>query len=379
MRRHVEGVLQAVFPAKGKQEAFKGLLSDLYLAQPDGTLTTALVPVRALREKWGAGFDELLTQVNREEFRLLKLTDRRSAEGTEQVVSLGHDALAPVAAEWRAEREERKRVRVYAWSVAGAFVLASAMGTLALWAKDKSDQATAAEKEAIEQKEKADKKAREAIEAEQKVKNQYDELISSRERLNRTLVKALLGPIQAEGRDAPLTPYEVETFWQIAGLRREPVSLTFLEEATQTPLTCTQFESRAEYVLHAIVGLDRDRHDQVDRLLLVRMRGALEPTQSVSLALACSRWGDSSSALAAQVADILLAALGKETNPYTRQRFVKGLLVVIRGFSTQEYRRAQDSLALTTGPSPRPIIFCLHYSSSIRSHDRCHRRCPSNY
>ena len=93
------------------REAFKGLFSQLYNRQPDGTLTTWLMPRESLEGQWDrpTPFADLLEAAK--SVRLLR-EDELRIEGGEprRYVRLGHDALAKVAAAWKAEREEKQRL-----------------------------------------------------------------------------------------------------------------------------------------------------------------------------------------------------------------------------------------------------------------------------
>ena len=93
------------------REAFKGLFSQLYNRQTDGTLTTWLMPRESLQRQWDrpTPFADLLDAAR--SVRLLR-EDELRIEGGEprRFVRLGHDALAKVAAAWKAEREENQRL-----------------------------------------------------------------------------------------------------------------------------------------------------------------------------------------------------------------------------------------------------------------------------
>jgi formylglycine-generating enzyme required for sulfatase activity len=94
------------------REAFKALFSQLYNRQPDGTLTTWLIPRASLENQWNrpTPFADLLEAAK--SVRLLR-EDELRIEGGEprRYVRLGHDALAKVAAAWQAEREENQRLK----------------------------------------------------------------------------------------------------------------------------------------------------------------------------------------------------------------------------------------------------------------------------
>ena len=94
------------------RDAFQSLYTNLYTRQADGTLTTWLAPRANLEADWnGSGsFGEVLEAAC--EVRLLR-EDVLRIEGEEPqaYVRLGHDALAKVAAAWRAEREKQEQLR----------------------------------------------------------------------------------------------------------------------------------------------------------------------------------------------------------------------------------------------------------------------------
>ncbi len=186
--------------------------------------------------------------------------------------------------------------------------------------KQKTEAESAAEREKAEAA-RADRERDEAIAARNELKGKSDEL-------KRALAKPLLGPITAKNRGNPLNPYEVEAFWRIAELRQDEAALTFLEEATRTPLACDQLECRAEYALHAAIGLNTRRRDAAEQLLLTHLRNDPQSAQSVALALVVARWENASPALAAVAADLLLGALSEKTDAKTRRELTESLSAV---------------------------------------------------
>jgi WD40 repeat protein len=93
-------------------DAFKEMYAQLYTRQADGTLTTWLKPLARLESAWSGSrpFSEILESAC--ERRMLR-EDVLRIEGEEpqSYVRLGHDALAKVAAAWRAEREEHEQLQ----------------------------------------------------------------------------------------------------------------------------------------------------------------------------------------------------------------------------------------------------------------------------
>jgi WD40 repeat protein len=132
LKRHVEDQIATILPARAPggawlvrtaqallperlwtRETFQRLMADLTLSQVDGTLTTALVSERKLAEGYARlaspSFGEILAGAR--DRRLLRTTTRRGDDGAEErSVSLGHDALARVAAPWKQELARRRRL-----------------------------------------------------------------------------------------------------------------------------------------------------------------------------------------------------------------------------------------------------------------------------
>ena len=84
----------------------------MYTRQADGTLTTWLAPRANLEKDWNGSksFGEVLDAAR--QVRLLREDNLRiEGEEPQAYVRLGHDALAKVAAAWRAEREKQEQLR----------------------------------------------------------------------------------------------------------------------------------------------------------------------------------------------------------------------------------------------------------------------------
>jgi hypothetical protein len=103
------------------------------------------------------------------------------------------------------------------------------------------------EKEPLSKKKDAEDTAEREKEAAARADNERNAAIRARndlktahQRTNRTLAESLLAPITADRRNELPTPYEVATLWPLVELRRTEVAFTFLEEATRTPLPCSE-------------------------------------------------------------------------------------------------------------------------------------------
>lgn len=115
MLRHVETLIETLFPHSEDRAGVKHLLTELYVRHPDGTLTTALLREEDLESHWRGRmrFREMLAVAADPKYRLLKRGRFRVGEDNQKVyVSLGHDTLANVASMWkRAETEKARRHR----------------------------------------------------------------------------------------------------------------------------------------------------------------------------------------------------------------------------------------------------------------------------
>ncbi len=153
------------------REAFKALFGLLYNRQPDGTLTTWLMPRASLERQWDrpTSFADLLEAAK--SVRLLR-EDELRIEGGEprRYVRLGHDALAKVAAAWQAEREQKQRLeqerskrrRQFRRLLIGSLVaggLALMFALIGLMFKHQAEVARSLEKKAVS----AEKEAKHAL------------------------------------------------------------------------------------------------------------------------------------------------------------------------------------------------------------------------
>jgi formylglycine-generating enzyme required for sulfatase activity/tetratricopeptide (TPR) repeat protein len=146
MRKHVEGLLRRLFTAPRDRVALQRLLAGLYRKQPDGALTTDLLPAEEAARKWDGQmpFETMVKAVSEGDWRLLRVSMVRGEQGERPYLSLGHDALARVAEEWKFRFESRKRVLKWVAGFVAAACLALVMAMLALWAISETRSARSA-------------------------------------------------------------------------------------------------------------------------------------------------------------------------------------------------------------------------------------------
>jgi len=155
MRDHVETQIARMFPGGERnpdRAAFRALLTDLYLVQPDGSLTTALADEETLSAKWRgrSRFADVTLWATEGQLRLLRVNQSMTGDGQEKrSLSLGHDALARVAHEWKQEIDRTKAVRKFIATTAASLALAVVMLGLTLWAKKNENRAKEAEHTAL--------------------------------------------------------------------------------------------------------------------------------------------------------------------------------------------------------------------------------------
>jgi acetyl esterase/lipase len=102
IRRYVESLLIGVVGGRAADgKALQRLLTRLYLRQPGGNLTTALVPEADLARQWTGSmpFEQVLRSA--EKIGLLRVDGVQApGQGACRCISLGHDMLARVATKW---------------------------------------------------------------------------------------------------------------------------------------------------------------------------------------------------------------------------------------------------------------------------------------
>jgi hypothetical protein len=172
----------------------------------------------------------------------------------------------------------------------------------------------------------AGKQKKAAEDAAEDARREKEAAITARGEMQVAFAQALLGPLTTGDRRNALTPYERNTFRQLAARRGTPVNGRFLEEATLTPLACAQLETRAALALHAAVGLDLDMRRETDRLILERLTDpGATPEKRTSLALALSRWEPAHADTAARAAEHLADSLVRDPTPATLRDRANGL------------------------------------------------------
>lgn len=163
-----------------------------------------------------------------------------------------------------------KRNKVVAGAMAAVFLaLLTGAGVSLGFGLEANKQANEARKQKKDAEDATEREKDEATRAEREKQNALNAgnaLKTAYIDLDRALARALLAPVGLGRRDDALTPLEADAFWELATRRDTDLGYRFLEQTTRTPSTSKQLEIRAEYALHAAIGLDKSLRDQADRL-----------------------------------------------------------------------------------------------------------------
>jgi tRNA A-37 threonylcarbamoyl transferase component Bud32 len=179
-------------------------------------------------------------------------------------------------------------------------------------------------------------------------KNEVDAL-AARDDLEVTLARSLLRPLALQGGDRPMTDPEWEALWELASNRGGRLGYRFVEEASRGPVTSRQLRDRAAVALHAAVGLDARRREEVEALLVARLDDpALGAKQKTDLALAAAAWEALSPSASGRAVRQLARAMTATKDPPT-------LATLARALSALAARMESKDAARTAAALIRPI------------------------
>ncbi len=111
---------------------------------------------------------------------------------------------------------------------------------------------------------------------EQKAKDQERLTGAALAEVETTLLDGLLLPIGQKPNEA-LDAIERDALRQLAGLSSERTRLRFLEKGLATPDGIARLANRADPVIHAVVGLDREQKRRAEQVLLDQLKRQTDP------------------------------------------------------------------------------------------------------
>ncbi len=172
---------------------------------------------------------------------------------------------------------------------------------------------------------------------------------AARDDLERETALSLIGPLDPSDPKSLSQP-EVVALWRLAGTTNERVRLRFLEEAMRTEGAASQLGPRAEWFVHAAVGLDSQRRAQVEQLLTAGMRNTENSlrlrTEIAWVVLELSDWD---SPTHRECADVIGKGWAAEENPNLRNTWREVLVARADRVAPAEAARICAESALVLG------------------------------
>jgi hypothetical protein len=256
-------------------------------------------------------------------------------------------AARPVSVTERAWQWCRRNPAVAGLLVAVLFVFAAGAtvsAILALLAERRAGESIKARGEAEREAEKALLKETEAVKA-------RDDLQRANVELEKTLARSLLRPMgllpsETGKLDMPLTYPEIEALWELASTSKPSLRIRFVDEASRHPFSTRQLRDRAVYALHAVVGLDLVKREQLQGLLRERLRGKeMDEGQRTDLAVVSAFLGGLSPQDASVVAQILVTAMAKTKDPLSLRILAEALGAVSERLNATQAAALADKAA----------------------------------
>jgi tRNA A-37 threonylcarbamoyl transferase component Bud32 len=245
-----------------------------------------------------------------------------------------------------------KRNKVVSASAAAVFLALSVGLGLALGfgieAQNQATEANKQRKDANDAKDDAIQKTADAIRAKTEAQAAQERYKLQLDQTTGALARRTLAALRSDGFGRSLAQEEADALWELASLRETAVPQRFVEEAAATPLGSAQLATRAEFAVHAAVGLDPVARETTARLLLARMAApGVSTDQRGDLAVALSYLGPLPPADAEAVARALAAALNDTASS------------TVRAFLAER-------LAAAATHAPQPVAAELCKTASVR-------------
>ncbi|MCI0456578.1 MAG: protein kinase [Gemmataceae bacterium] len=187
-----------------------------------------------------------------------------------------------------------------------------------------------------EQAETARKNEQAALMARDELKKSEAQLRQERDKLETAVARSLLRPLGLRTSrllwTLPLADAEIEALWELASQPSEGVRRRFVTEALVNPVFTRQLRNRGKLALHAVVGLDAQRREEVERVLLEQLRSeALSEKRRTDLVRLVATLGDLSPRTAEAAARDFTQAMSKTTDFLDRHQLAQELAAMAAG------------------------------------------------
>ncbi len=186
--------------------------------------------------------------------------------------------------------------------------------------------------------------ALELSEAEVEKKNTI--LEQKQDRLEESLARTWLSPL-AES-PGPLNNAEIDALNELAIFRNDPLADRFMTEALLNNQGKRKLRARAKFAIQAVVGLDAQRRQEVERLLVNTLESADQTDEArTNVMLAAWEWGELSPPAAAVVAQAQFQALREMKDLVNFGTQIRVLEEVLDRMEPKEAARLSKEAAVT--------------------------------
>jgi hypothetical protein len=145
--------------------------------------------------------------------------------------------------------------------------------------------------------------------------------------LNVALAQSLLRPMGHEG--SAVGSIELDALWELASTANDRLRLLFIEKALEKPATAEQLNRRAHLAVHAVVGLNPDRRQQVLQMLVSKLR---DKGTDLKIRLACVSLGnalqENTEEYCGYAASTILEQMAKTSDPPALANLARALKAV---------------------------------------------------
>ena len=248
-------------------------------------------------------------------------------------------------------------------TVVGVLVTSTVVSTFfGMDASNKAATAVAARNE-------LEKKNSALVQSQAEVSNKNIALEQSQDQLERTLARSWLSPLfETSG---PLSEAEISAFNEVGAHRDDRLAERFVTEALRDRKGIGRLRARSAYAMHAVVGLDAHKRQEVERLLLHALETPDLPVESrTDLAQAACALEELTPRATAVVAQTLIGALARTNDPATLQLLANRLSELSDRLEVKQAGEAAATLtqAMTRTEDSRTLQVLAQCLSALSVH-----------
>jgi hypothetical protein len=172
----------------------------------------------------------------------------------------------------------------------------------------------------------------------------YEQLKEKQDELEGETARGWLLPLATER--GPLSDQEIEAFSAVAAKRDERLAVRFVEEGIEEPRFTRRVEARSDYAIHAAVGLDHRKRQEVEQLLMSKLASPDLPEElKTDLAGAACDLGGLSAPAANVATTTLIRILRKAADPPAMRSLAERLSLVAGYLEPKEADRISAEAA----------------------------------